>query len=53
MNRGARATLILGLVALLVASLVLAVTFGPADIGPTEVWQTIAWHLGLDRKSVV
>lgn len=47
MNRPALATLILGLLALLVASLVLAVTFGPADIAPTEVWQTIAWHLGL------
>lgn len=35
------------LLALLVASIVLAVTFGPADIAPAEVWQTIAWHLGL------
>ena len=27
--------------------MVLAVTFGPADIAPAEVWQTIAHHLGL------
>lgn len=47
MSRPTLASSILGLVALLLASLVLAVTFGPADIAPTEVWQTIAWHMGL------
>ena len=35
-----------GLWLLLAASLVLSVTFGPADIAPTEVWQTIGHHLG-------
>jgi iron complex transport system permease protein len=52
-NRPTLATLILGLVALLVASLVLAVTFGPADIAPAEVWQTIGWHLGLVAENPV
>ena len=36
-----------GLWSLLAASLVFAVTFGPADIASTEVWQTIGHHLGL------
>tara|TARA_R110002124_G_scaffold63350_20_gene173205 strand:- start:22859 stop:23878 length:1020 start_codon:yes stop_codon:yes gene_type:complete len=36
-----------GLWVLLLASVVLAVTVGPADIAPGEVWQTIAHHLGL------
>lgn len=35
------------LFALLLTTLVLAVTFGPADIAATEVWQTILHHLGL------
>ncbi|MHA6692261.1 putative F420-0 ABC transporter permease subunit [Devosia sp. A449] len=47
------ATLGLGLLVLLFASLVLAVTFGPADIAPTEVWQTIAYHFGLVAESPV
>ncbi len=42
-----------GLWALLLASIVLAVTFGPADIAPHEVWQTIARHLGLPLESGV
>jgi iron complex transport system permease protein len=42
-----------GLWALLLASIVLAVTFGPADIAPHEVWQTIARHLGLPLDSGV
>jgi iron complex transport system permease protein len=42
-----------GLWLLLAASLVLAVTFGPADIAPTEVWQTIAHHLGLPVENTV
>lgn len=42
-----------GLWLLLAASLVLAVTFGPADIAPTEVWQTIGHHLGLPVESTV
>ncbi|WP_244488953.1 putative F420-0 ABC transporter permease subunit [Devosia sp. Root635] len=45
--------LVLSLLALLLASLVLAVTFGPADIGPLEVWQTIGWHLGLVAENPV
>lgn len=42
-----------GLLALLLASMVLAVTFGPADIAPIEVWQTIGHHLGLVAESPV
>ena len=53
MKRPTLAVLILGLLALLLASLVLAVTFGPADIAPSEVWQTIAWHFGLLLESPV
>ena len=45
--RGPQIALSVGLWVLLVASIVLAVTFGPADIAPAEVWQTIAHHLGL------
>ena len=36
-----------GLWALLLASATLAVTFGPADISPGDVWLTLAHHLGL------
>ncbi|MDB5474083.1 MAG: iron chelate uptake transporter family permease subunit [Devosia sp.] len=39
-------TLGLALWILLLASAVLAVVFGPANIAPFEVWQTIAHHLG-------
>ena len=53
MKRPTLAVLILGLLALLLASLVLAVTFGPADIAPSEVWQAIAWHFGLLAESPV
>lgn len=53
MNRRKLVTLGLGLLALLLASLVLAVTFGPADIAPAEVWQTIGYHLGLAAESPV
>lgn len=45
-QRPALLTLVLGLWVLLLASVVLAVAFGPADIAPSEVWQTIAHHLG-------
>ncbi|KKB76746.1 iron ABC transporter permease [Devosia soli] len=38
---------------LLLASAVLAVTFGPADINPAEVWTTILHHLGLIPESPV
>ncbi|KQN77607.1 iron ABC transporter permease [Devosia sp. Leaf64] len=38
---------------LLVASAVIAVTFGPADITPAEVWATILHHLGLVAESPV
>ena len=51
MNRPTLATLGLGLLALLLASLVLAVTIGPADIEPVEVWQTIFHHFGLIPES--
>ena len=53
MNQRTLVTLCLGLLALLVASLVLAVTFGPADIAPSEVWQTIGYHLGLVAENPV
>ena len=53
MNRPTLATLVLSLLALLLASMVLAVTFGPADIAPLEVWQVIGWHLGLLPESPV
>lgn len=53
MNRPTLATLGLSLAALLLASMVLAVTFGPADIAPSEVWLTIGHHLGLLSESPV
>jgi len=52
-NRPTLATLVLSLLALLLVSMVLAVTFGPADIAPLEVWQVIGWHLGLLPESPV
>ena len=53
MNRPTLTTLGLGLLALLLASLVLAVTIGPADIEPLEVWQTIFHHFGLLPESPI
>ena len=47
MNPRTLVTLCLSLLALLIASLVLAVTLGPADIAPSEVWLTIGHHFGL------
>jgi len=41
------------LLAVLLASMVLAVTLGPADIAPMEVWQTIGHRLGLVAESPV
>ncbi|WP_323014603.1 iron chelate uptake ABC transporter family permease subunit [Devosia sp.] len=41
------------LVVVLLASIVLAVTLGPADIAPMEVWQTIGHRLGLVAESPV
>lgn len=38
---------------LLLASVIIAVTFGPADITPTEAWGTILHHLGLAEESPV
>jgi iron complex transport system permease protein len=38
---------------LMAASLVAAVTFGPADITPSEVWAVILHHLGLVAESPV
>jgi iron complex transport system permease protein len=52
-KRPTLAVLISSLLALLLASLVLAVTFGPADIAPSEVWQTIGYHLGLVAENPV
>jgi iron complex transport system permease protein len=49
---GAR-LLIVGLVILIAASIVLAVTFGPADIEPGEVWRVIARHLGFPVEAEV
>ncbi|MEO7124618.1 MAG: putative F420-0 ABC transporter permease subunit [Nakamurella sp.] len=40
------------LVAVLAASLVLAVTIGPAQIGVGAVWQSIAAHLGLGTSTL-
>lgn len=39
--------LIGGAVVVLLASVVMAITFGPAQIGPLEVWRSVAAHLGL------
>lgn len=36
-----------GLVVLLVVSGTLAITFGPAEISPLDVWASVAHHLGL------
>ncbi|MGV8830658.1 MAG: putative F420-0 ABC transporter permease subunit [Devosia sp.] len=52
-SRGPQIALGAGLWALLLASIVLAVTFGPADIGAAEVWQTIGHHLGLPLDTPV
>lgn len=52
-GRGPQFVLGLGLWAVLLASVVMAVTFGPADIAPTEVWLTIAHHLGLPFETPV
>lgn len=41
------------LIALLLASIVIAITFGPADIAPLEVWQTVAHRLGLIAETPV
>ncbi|PXA99104.1 iron ABC transporter permease, partial [Nostoc sp. 3335mG] len=38
---------------LLLASATIAVTLGPADITPSEVWLTILHHLGLLSESPV
>lgn len=46
------APILLGAVAVLVASIVLAVTFGPAQIGPVEVWRSVADHLGVGTSSL-
>ena len=41
------------LLVLLLASLVFAVTLGPANIAPIEVWQAIGHHLGMVETSPV
>ncbi len=40
-----------GLAVALVVTVTLAVTFGPADITPLNVWQSIGHHLGLIAES--
>lgn len=42
-----------GLVALLLASLIISVALGPADLTPHEVWLTVGQHLGLPVTSPV
>ncbi|RYE08114.1 MAG: iron ABC transporter permease [Hyphomicrobiales bacterium] len=42
-----------GLWALLIASAILAISFGPADIAPAEIWSSIFHHLGLLPDSPV
>lgn len=42
-----RLPLFAALLLVLAASMVLAISFGPADIGALEAWHTIAFHLGL------
>ena len=41
------AVLVAGAGAVLLASVVLAITVGPAQIGPVEVWRSVAAHAGL------
>ncbi|WP_244483922.1 putative F420-0 ABC transporter permease subunit [Devosia sp. Leaf64] len=53
MKRSLTITAFASLCLLLVASAVIAVTFGPADITPAEVWATILHHLGLVAESPV
>ncbi|WP_291409982.1 putative F420-0 ABC transporter permease subunit [Devosia sp.] len=53
MTRSLNVTAFLALWLLLIASATIAVTFGPADITPTEVWATILHHLGLVPESPV
>lgn len=42
-----------GLWTLLLATMVLAVTFGPAEIAAGEVWHTIAHHMGIAESSSI
>lgn len=53
MTRSLNATAYIALWLLLIASATIAVTFGPADITPTDVWTTILHHLGLVSESPV
>ena len=41
-----------GLWVLVIISVVIAVTFGPAKISPTEVWGSLLHHLGLGETSL-
>ncbi|MCB1279950.1 MAG: iron ABC transporter permease, partial [Salinibacterium sp.] len=47
MKRGRSAVWTIVLAAALVASITFAVTFGPANITPLEVWGSILHHLGI------
>lgn len=53
MTRPIYSTTFAALWLLLIASATIAVTFGPAEITPTEVWATILHHLGLVPESPV
>ncbi len=52
-SRSTLVVLFAGLWVLLAATMVLAVTFGPADIATAEVWQVIFHHLGLSSDNPV
>ncbi|WP_201772929.1 putative F420-0 ABC transporter permease subunit [Devosia riboflavina] len=52
-GRGLHFLALVALSLLLIASATIAVTFGPADISPTEVWTTILHHLALVPESPV
>lgn len=51
--RPAYAAAYAGLWALLLVSVTIAITFGPADISASEVWTTLLHHLGLVAESPV
>lgn len=46
------AVLLLGAAGVLLFSIVLAVTFGPAQISAVEVWRSVADHLGLGASTL-
>lgn len=52
-GRGAATTAYAGLVVLLLASATIAITFGPAEITPTEAWSVVLHHAGFISDSPV